>query len=62
MLGWKAAELQIDAEEADYSVNDSVRRIQRSGSNLEGRGEGEMPHDWRLHQSCGTVEDYFKDG
>ena len=62
MLRWKAAELQIDAEEANYSVYDSVRRIQSSGSNLEGRGEGGRPHDWRLQQSCGTVEDYFKDG
>lgn len=62
MLEWKAAELQIDAEEADYTVYDGVGRIQSSGSNLEGRGEGGRPHDWRLPQSCGTVEDYFKDG
>ena len=48
MLTWKVVELQIDAEEADYSVYDSVRRIQSSGSNLEGRGEGGRPHDWRL--------------
>lgn len=61
MLGWKAAELQNEAEKADYTVHDSVRRIQSSGSNLEGRGEGGRPHDWRLQESCGTV-DYFKDG
>lgn len=62
MLGWKAAELQIEVEEADYTVYASVRRIQSSGSNLEGRGGGGRPHDWRLQESCGTVEDYFKDG
>ena len=61
MLRWKAAELQNKAEEADYTVHDRVRRIQSSGITLEGRGGGGRPHDWRLQESCGTV-DYFKDG